>query len=96
MPVAGDLIAHESDEQQICREIKADGLVFQKLEDLKRSVQKLNSDLNNFEDSIFTGHYVTEQGNRELELYLQELAEDNKGRLAGADDEDAASRAVDQ
>ena len=96
MPIPRDLIAHESDEQQICREIKADGLVFQKLEDLKLSVQALNPDLHNFEDSIFTGDYVTEQGNRELALYLQELAEDNKGRLAGADDEDAASRAVDQ
>ena len=52
------IAAHRSDEE-ICREIGADGLVYQSLEDLKAAVREVNPAIVHFETSCFDGHYVT-------------------------------------
>ena len=59
MPTRGELIASDRSEEEICREIGADGLIYQDLDDLKASVRALNSSLQFFETSCFDGHYVT-------------------------------------
>jgi amidophosphoribosyltransferase len=59
MPTRGELIASDRDEAEICRQIGADGLIYQDLEDLKASVRALNPSINLFETSCFDGIYVT-------------------------------------
>jgi amidophosphoribosyltransferase len=59
MPTRGELIASGRSEEEICREIGADGLLYQDLEDLKASVRALNPAISCFETSCFDGTYVT-------------------------------------
>ncbi|MFA7606333.1 MAG: amidophosphoribosyltransferase [Rhodocyclaceae bacterium] len=59
MPTRGELIANGRDEAEICREIGADGLIYQDIEDLKAAVRSLNPAIGAFETSCFDGCYVT-------------------------------------
>lgn len=59
MPTRSELIAHGHDDEEIQRMIEADGLVYQDLEAMKKSVSDLNPALKNFEASCFDGVYVT-------------------------------------
>jgi len=59
MPTRSELIASDRTEDEICREIGADGLIYQDIEDLKASVRALNPALRFFETSCFDGEYVT-------------------------------------
>ncbi len=59
MPTRGELIASDRNEDEICREIGADGLIYQDLEDLKKAVHAVNPAISHFETSCFDGHYVT-------------------------------------
>ena len=59
MPTRGELIASDRDEAEICRQIGADGLIYQDLDDLKSSVRALNPSIKFFETSCFDGTYVT-------------------------------------
>ena len=59
MPTPVELIATGRDTDEIAREITADGLVYQRLDDLEQSVRNLNPAIQNFESSCFNGHYVT-------------------------------------
>ena len=70
MPVSEELIAHGRSEEEICREIGADWLIYQDLEDLVSAVEKGNPEIRQFDDSVFTGKYVTGDIGNE---YLSEL-----------------------
>jgi len=59
MPTTSELIAHGRTEDQICKEIGADWLLFQDMEDLVDAVKKGSPDISGFDDSVFTGNYVT-------------------------------------
>ena len=59
MPTSSELIAHGRTEDQICKEIGADWLLFQNMEDLVDAVKKGSPDISGFDDSVFTGDYVT-------------------------------------
>ena len=59
MPAVKDLVAHGKTIDEIRKFIKADELIYQRLEDLKRSAQIGNPMIKNFEDSVFTGNYCT-------------------------------------
>ena len=59
MPNSDELIAHGRTEEEVCREIGADWLLFQDLEDLKEAVRKGRPDIDGFDDSVFTGNYIT-------------------------------------
>jgi len=59
MPTRKELIASDRDVEQIAREIGADGLVYQNIDDLENSVRDLNPEITQFESSCFNGHYVT-------------------------------------
>lgn len=59
MPSASELIAHGRDEEEICRLIGADWLVYQDLEDLVKSSSEGNPDIEAFESSVFDGQYIT-------------------------------------
>ena len=59
MPTRNELIAYGRTEEEVCREITADALVYQDVEALKRSISDVNPALKNFEASCFDGVYVT-------------------------------------
>jgi amidophosphoribosyltransferase len=59
MPTRGELIAYGRTEEEVCREITADALVYQDIEAMKQSISDVNPALKRFEASCFDGHYVT-------------------------------------
>jgi amidophosphoribosyltransferase len=58
IPVAEELIAHNKTTAEICRAIGADWLVFQDLHALVEAAREGNSEITEFEDSVFTGKYA--------------------------------------
>src|SRR5258706_14886992 len=79
MPTRAELIAHGHSDQEICNLIEADGLVYQDIEAMKRSVSDLGPHLNNFDASCFDGQYITGDVTAE---YLEALETE---RLASPD-----------
>ena len=59
MPSRSELIATGRNDDEICREIGADGLIYQDLEDLKAAVRKVNMAIKDFDASCFDGKYIT-------------------------------------
>lgn len=85
MPSAEELIAHDRTEEEICREIGADWLIYQDLEDLIDSTRGGYAEIDEFECSVFTGKYISGDVDQ---AYLDRLdARRNDGaktKLAGA------------
>ncbi|MCW8333080.1 amidophosphoribosyltransferase [Vibrio paucivorans] len=77
MPTANELIAHGRDNDAICKQIGADELIFQSLEDLVDAVGLGNRDIAQFETSVFSGEYVTGDINQEYLDYLESLRSDD-------------------
>lgn len=59
MPVASELIAHGRTEAEVGELIGADRMVYQDLEDLKDACREVNPALDEFDCSVFDGHYIT-------------------------------------
>ena len=59
MPTRAELIAHSRGEEEVRREIGADALIYQHLDDLKQAVRDCNPALTRFEASCFDGEYIT-------------------------------------
>ena len=60
LPSRNELIAHGRNLDQIAGVIGADWVLFQALDDMLDSVRRLNAaELDKFEDSTFSGHYIT-------------------------------------
>ena len=70
MPSANELIAYGREIEQICECIKADGLIFQDIDDLVDAVREENSTITRFETSVFDGNYITGDVNQE---YLESI-----------------------
>ncbi|MGA0334484.1 MAG: amidophosphoribosyltransferase [Kiritimatiellia bacterium] len=70
MPASYELIAHGRNEQQVAKEIGADGVIYQDLKDLEEAVRQGNTDIGACESSCFDGKYVT--GNVDAK-YLREI-----------------------
>ncbi|MDO4641033.1 MAG: amidophosphoribosyltransferase [Neisseria sp.] len=72
MPTREELIANGRNADEIAREISADACVFQDLDALENVVRELNPEIVGFDDSCFSGCYLT--GDID-EAYLQRLSE---------------------
>ena len=59
MPAVDELIAHGRSDAEVQREIGADWLVYQDLDDLTEAVSRGNPDIERFDTSVFTGEYIT-------------------------------------
>ncbi|HWZ49187.1 MAG TPA: amidophosphoribosyltransferase [Herbaspirillum sp.] len=70
MPTRHELIAYGRSDEEVCREITADALVYQDLDALKASISDCNPVIKSFEASCFDGIYVTGDITRE---YLDRL-----------------------
>ena len=71
MPAAHELIAHGRTEAEVAKEIGADRLVYQELDDLIEAVRVGNPDLKKFDCSVFTGKYITGESDK----YFSDLEE---------------------
>ena len=76
MPTRHELIAYGRTDEEVCREITADALVYQDIDALKRSISDVNPLLKKFEASCFDGIYVTGDVSRDY-LDRIELARNN-------------------
>ncbi|MES1982224.1 MAG: amidophosphoribosyltransferase [Pseudomonadota bacterium] len=59
MPSRKELIATGRSDEEICREIGADKLIYQDLDDLKQAVRMANPAVRYFDASCFDGDYIT-------------------------------------
>ncbi|MGC9197415.1 MAG: amidophosphoribosyltransferase [Acidobacteriaceae bacterium] len=59
MPARSELIASGRNVAQLAKEIGADDLIFQDLEDLKQAITEASPGLTHFDTSVFDGVYVT-------------------------------------
>jgi amidophosphoribosyltransferase len=59
MPTRSELIAAFRSDDEICREIGADALIYQDLDALRAAVRAVNPTVTQFETSCFDGHYIT-------------------------------------
>jgi amidophosphoribosyltransferase len=59
MPAASELVAAGRTEEEVCKLIGADKLIYQDLEDLVRACQHHDSEIQMFDTSCFSGEYVT-------------------------------------
>ncbi|ASK33993.1 amidophosphoribosyltransferase [Alloalcanivorax mobilis] len=70
MPSASELIAHDRSEQEVCQLIGADKLIYQDLDDLVSACKEGNPHIEEFDCSVFSGHYLA--GNID-QNYLSDL-----------------------
>ena len=70
MPYVEELIAYNRSTDDICEIIGADKLIYQDIEDLIKSVKDLNTNIQGFDTSCFSGEYVTPSVNK---TYLKNL-----------------------
>jgi amidophosphoribosyltransferase len=77
MPSANELIAHGRDNESICRQIGADALIFQTIEDLVSAVGIGNPSISRFETSVFNGEYVTGDIDQDYLDYLEAMRNDD-------------------
>ncbi|EIC2296313.1 amidophosphoribosyltransferase [Vibrio cholerae] len=77
MPSANELIAHGRDNDAICKQIGADALIFQTLEDLVEAVRCGNPDIVKFEASVFDGEYVTGDIDQQYLDFLESMRSDD-------------------
>jgi amidophosphoribosyltransferase len=73
MPAASELVAHGHTEDEICKLIGADKLIYQDLNDLIDAVREGNPHIEAFDASVFNGEYVTGDVTA---AYLQRLEAD--------------------
>jgi amidophosphoribosyltransferase len=59
MPTRAELLATGRTDEQICREIGADALIYQDLDALIEAVRDCNPEIQEFDTSCFNGQYVT-------------------------------------
>ncbi|KQA40467.1 amidophosphoribosyltransferase [Vibrio cholerae] len=77
MPSANELIAHGRDNDAISKQIGADALIFQTLEDLVEAVRCGNPDIVKFEASVFNGEYVTGDIDQQYLDFLESMRSDD-------------------
>ena len=77
MPAADELIAHQRSLSEIEKSIGADWLVFQDLPDLYAAVQEGNPAIQRFEDSVFSGDYITGGVDKKYLHWLEQQRNDS-------------------
>ena len=70
MPTHNELIAYNRSDEEIAKEIGADLVIFQTLDNLKQAITDINPELTNFDASCFDGVYITGDVTKE---YLDSL-----------------------
>lgn len=77
MPTKKELIAFGKSNEEICKAIHADALIYQSLSDLQDAVREENPKLVSFETSVFNGEYITGDVTEEYFDYLDKQRSDD-------------------
>ena len=77
MAATTELIAYQRTEEEVCKLIGADWLIYQELGDLIQSASEGNPEIQQFECSVFDGNYVTSDID---ETYLRRLEKNRNDR----------------
>jgi len=77
MPSRHELIAFNKSDKDICKEIGADRLIYQDLDELKKNIIQESKDLKTFDCSCFDGVYVTGGIDENYLNKLESLRSDN-------------------
>ena len=85
MPSRHELIATGRSDDEICREIGADRLIYQDLGDLKKAIHKVSPAVQHFDAACFDGDYITGDITPEY-LDAIEAAREN-GKANGSDED---------
>ena len=84
MPTSSELVAHGRSVEELERLLGADRLIFQDLDDLVDAVRAGNPMLTEFDCSVFTGEYVTQDISadylNQLELFRSDAAKEARRR----------------
>jgi len=94
MPSAKELVAHNRSMREINEQIGSDWLIYQDLDDLVSAVNKWSDKVESFDDSVFSGQYVTGDINenylKQLELLRNDSAKKKRNNVTTvADDSEA-------
>ncbi len=89
MPTSDELIAYKRSNDEICKLIHADALVYQSLSDLEASVTEENPELTVFDTSIFSGNYIVPPVDGYFKEIAHQRSDDAKADKAWADSCDA-------
>ncbi len=91
MPSANELIAYKRTVEEINQLIGSDWLVYQDLDDLIDAVSKWSKKVDKFDDSVFSGNYVTGNVNerylKQLDLLRNDSAKAERDQMETASDE---------
>ena len=87
MPNSDELIAHGRTDEEVCKEIGADWLLFQDMEDLVEAVRKGSDNIQGFDDSVFTGNYITGDIDEKYLGLLQSARSDSAKKERREDDD---------
>jgi amidophosphoribosyltransferase len=87
MPNSDELIAHGRTDEEVCKEIGADWLLFQDMEDLVEAVRRGSDDIQGFDDSVFTGNYITGDIDEKYLDLLQSARSDTAKKERREDDD---------
>ena len=77
MPTKTELIAHDKTTKQIAKALGADRLFYQTVEDMQKAAYFKEAGIEYFEDSCFTGNYITGDVD---EKYLKALDKQRNGK----------------
>ena len=73
MPSPKEFVADNRSDEEICKEIGADWLIYQDLKDLIKSVNKGSKHFNGFDCSCFDGQYITNDVDNYYLEHLEQL-----------------------
>lgn len=76
MPTATELIAHNHTVEEVAKLIGADWVVYQDLAALYEAAQAGNPEIKRFEDSVFTGNYITGGVDKAYFKHLEKIRAD--------------------
>jgi amidophosphoribosyltransferase len=86
MPTSSELVAHGRTVEQLEKMLGADRLIFQDLQDLEEAVRFGNPKIERFENSVFTGKYVTQDIDdaylNQLELFRSDAAKEARKKAS--------------
>jgi amidophosphoribosyltransferase len=77
IPTSDELIAHGRTEEEVCKLIGADWLIYQDLADLIDAARRGNPKITQFDSSCFDGKYVTGDVSRGYLEHIEQLRNDN-------------------
>lgn len=87
MPAANELVGHGRNVEEIAKEIGADRLFYQELDDLIEAVRKKAPHIKEFDTSVFNGQYVTGDIDAKYLQHIESLRNDKTRSNNNGDNE---------